>query len=499
MTKARMIFAFSGYGCTGGPMLTLLALASFEPVAHADRANWLRVDPSAPFERVSMAPERRARLGEGAVRIRVPGLEGAVELDAAPAAVLTLRPGAPVPAGLRETGVPLGRTERSWRVSVPPGSGQDALDLALEWSEHPAVQSAMPDIRYGHERMVEFDDPELGAQWYLDLLAFDAMASRTLGDPQVRVAVIDGAIDIGHADLAAGVDSPWDVIDEDDDPSPVPGELCDEGVVEICDDHGTSTSGIIAARSNNAVDIVGLCSECTLIPIRLLGPGNGFGLAEDIAAFEHAIDSDAWVVNNSWGFTEAIAVPAPLADVIERTMVEPRDGLGAVVVFAAGNDDRELHPDEMTGIPGVLTVSATDRYGFATNFTNIGSTVDIAAPSATVTLAAGGGLNTTYGGTSAAAPVVSGIAAWTLSYRPELSASEVADLLVRTARSAGEPGEHTAEFGYGHIDPENLIAELEGTNEPDVEDVPRACASASGMAGIGALLPLLLVLVRRRR
>ncbi len=475
------------------PLLFMVPVIT--PAIAAPDRRWLSIDPSTPFERV---PTTEHPLGRGAVRLRVPGRDGPVELDAAPAAVITLVDGASVPEALAEHGVALGRSERSWRVAVQPADSRDAYDLAMEWAAHPAVSSALPDLRYRHRPTVEFDDPDLGAQWYLEVLGFDAMSERSLGDAAVRVAVIDGGIDIGHPDLAGSVDSPWDVLDGDDDPTPPLGEGCEDGVMDLCDDHGTSSAGIVAARSNNAVGIVGLCSECTLIPIRLLGEGSG--LSEDVAAFEHAIDADAWVINNSWGFVEPIAVPAPLADVIARALTEPRDGKGAVVVFAAGNEDRELDTTEITALPGVLTVSATDENGVATDYTNRGDPIDIAAPSATVTLAAGGGLNTTYGGTSAAAPVATGVAAWTLSYRPELSGAEVTELLIATARPVVEPGEHDIVFGYGHLDPETLIDTLEGGPEPTPEDSPRACASRAARTPscLLTLFPLIMLLRRRK-
>jgi subtilisin family serine protease len=75
-------------------------------------------------------------------------------------------------------------------------------------------------------------------------------------------------------------------------------------------------------------------------------------LAADIAAFEHAIAADVGVINNSWGYTRPVRAPAPLAAVIRRAQTEPRGGKGALVVFAAGNDDRALRDDELTGLDG---------------------------------------------------------------------------------------------------------------------------------------------------
>jgi subtilisin family serine protease len=204
--------------------------------------------------------------------------------------------------------------------------------------------------------------------------------------------------------------------------------------------------------------------------------------------------------------------------VIHRAATETRGGLGAVVVFAAGNDDRELQDDEIEGLPDVLCVSALDSYGQPTAYTNSGASVDVAAPSATVTLTAGEGITTTFGGTSAAAPVVSGVAALALSIRPDLSAAELTALIIDTAQQSpiitpDEDGHHDV-FGYGLIDPPSLAAALTGagdTGEPADTAAPADPAdSASGdekggcgcqSAEVSSLLPALagLLLAGRRR
>jgi hypothetical protein len=376
-------------------------------------------------------------------------------LPVLPAVVIVLRPGAPVPAELAARAERLGRD--AWRLPAP-----HAVDAAAVWAAHPDVLAADPDALYPRRRS-DFDDPHHGGQWYLEKLKMDPLFAVSLGSPDVRVAVIDSATEIAHPDLAPGVDAPLDVVDDDGDPSPVPGEFCPRDVVDLCDSHGTGVAGIIGARANNGLGIVGLCPECTLVPIRLITEGLT-PVSADIRAFEHAIAQDAAVINNSWGFNEATPAPRSLAAVIHRAATEPRGGLGAVVVFAAGNDDRDLLDDEITALEDVLCVSAADSYGRPTAYTNRGPSVDVCAPSATVTLAPHGGVQETFGGTSAAAPVVSGLAAWVLSVAPELSAAEVRALLIETAAQSPlitpDEGGHHPVYGYGIVSPTALLARL---------------------------------------
>ncbi len=399
----------------------------------------------------------------------------ATELTVLPAVVVTLRAGAVAPPGA----VPLGG--RSWRI--PTSSPESALLLAFQLKADEGVASVWPDVILPI-RTLQFDDPSYGGQWYLEELDMESLFSVTLGDPTVRVAVIDSGIDLAHEDLVEAYEQPYDAWSDDDDPSPNPGEYCSQGTA-ICDEHGTAVSGIVAARSNNGVGIVGMCSECTLIPLKLLGEGDGNTLSADVAAFEHAIAADVAVINNSWGFIDPIAVPEPLAEVIHRAATEPRDGKGALVVFAAGNDDREIEDDELQALDDVLCVSATDSYGQPTAYTNFGDSVDVAAPSATVTIAPNQSIITNFGGTSAAAPVVSGLAAWAMSVDPDLTAQELADLLIETAVPsplvvADEQGHHPL-YGYGEID---ALALKERLIAPAEEEEPQGCACANaGMEG----------------
>jgi subtilisin family serine protease len=140
-----------------------------------------------------------------------------------------------------------------------------------------------------------------------------------------------------------------------------------------------------------------------------------------------------------------------------------------------------------------------------------------------VTIAPEGGSTETFGGTSAAAPVVSGVAAWALSVRPALTAAELGALLVDTAApnalvtrdSAG----HHAVYGFGQIDPPAVLAALQALDAPGAADTAAGdgaaadgageddskgggagCSAAGGvsLAGFAVVLPALLCAGRRR-
>jgi MYXO-CTERM domain-containing protein len=216
------------------------------------------------------------------------------------------------------------------------------------------------------------------------------------------------------------------------------------------------------------------------------------------------------VINNSWGYVDPVQAPSSIADAIEDARTRSRDGKGALVVFAAGNDDRTLDDGELTGLEGVLCVSAVDSYGNPTNYTNFGPSVDVSAPSATVSIGPGDTIITNFGGTSAAAPVATGLAAWALSVSPELTADALGDLLISTASKNPlvqyDADGHNDTYGYGTISPANIVAALfpdtggdsAGAHDNGSES-SGGCGCATSRSAPAALLFAMAFALRRRR
>jgi subtilisin family serine protease len=129
-----------------------------------------------------------------------------------------------------------------------------------------------------------------------------------------------------------------------------------------------------------------------------------------------------------------------------------------LVVAAAGNGYQSGNPTPYpAAYPDVLGVGAIGRDGLRIPQSQVGPYVDLVAPGAEVTCAAlGGGLSTQYG-TSFATPFVAGAAALLRSYRPELSAAQVAERLRATADPV--PG-GPYEYGAGVENPYRAVTSL---------------------------------------
>jgi subtilisin family serine protease len=408
---------------------------------------------------------------------------------------------------------------------------EDGLALAARLADRLQI---FPDLALSHTKHaidVPPDDPRHGGQWYLDRIDIHDAWRLETGDPSVVIGVVDDGCDLAHPDLADHMESGTDLVDHDDDPS----YLADTDGNE----HGTACAGLVAAIGDNGIGIAGTCPECHLRCVRLLpgGRGGDVSLSDDIAAFERQLAWNVAVSSNSWGFTDRFPVPSAFRRAISTLISESRDGLGAIVVFAAGNDAREIFPDELYGIDGVLTIGAINAFDEAASFSNHGGPLDLVAPAGTLTTdisgrdgADPGDYTSLFGGTSSACPVAAGVAALLVAAAPDKPASELLAALLATARPApfalpDETG-HDALYGFGVIDPTAALLSVappdppadEGPDtvesdtteptetdtheaEPDVAEAePAPIASGGCTTGSAPLASLLaLALMRRRR
>ena len=387
----------------------------------------------------------------------------------------------------------------------------DALALVESLSQVPGIKSLTPDYHFpvvpqqsaasnpsGHAATSQaetgFDDPRRGAQWYVDALDMDTLWRHVQGDQQTTIVVIDNGCDLDHPDLKAALLPGLDLVDGDDVPQHTPGVPGNN--------HGTACAGVAAARGDNSIGIAGLCPQCSLRCVRLYdaadretetdGPSaHWVPVSATVAAFEFAIAQQAAVVSNSWGYAEAVPVPAVLRDVVQDLAAGSEERRGAVVVFAAGNENRDLEADEVLGVEGVIAVNAVNRFDEAAPFGNAGPPMDLSAPTGSFTTDivgadgdASGDYTSLFGGTSAACPVVAGVAGLLMSAAPNLRAPEIAQALLSSARPApfAQPDArgHDATYGFGIIDPLAALSEVRPDLAADLLPLSPA-AAPSGM------------------
>ncbi len=376
-------------------------------------------------------------------------------------------------------------------------SGEHALALAARlapWVERGLFEGASPDLAFAHERRdiaIPPNDPRLPGQWFYETIHMRDAWAREDGDPSVTIAIVDDGCDLSHPDLVSKLLPGYDAVDDDDDPSYLPGVASNE--------HGTACAGLAAAATDNGVDVAGTCPECSLRCVRLLGaPGELTPTSTDVRAFEFVLShEDVAVVSNSWGFSAGVPAPLALVRQIETVMREGRGGRGAIVVFAAGNDAQVIGPSELQAIPGVVTVGAINTFDEAASFSNSGACVALVAPTGTLTTdisgpdgADPGDVTTRFGGTSSACPIVAGVFGLLVSAAPDRTADALRELLVESVRPApfAVPDErgHDLTYGYGIVDPSAALARLGGEADAGPSAVD---AGAAGADDAGTMSP----------
>ncbi len=380
------------------------------------------------------------------------------------------------------------------RVKQPRGFA-GALDTGNRYYESGLARYAEPNFIEVREALFRPNDPFYSSQWHLPRIQSEEAWDITRGDATIIVAVLDTGIDLTHEDLSSAgkIVSPFDPLGGDNNP-----------VAEGSEDHGTAVAGVAVADGNNSIGVSGAAPNCRLMPIRLIGGATTPEM--EGAAVTHAVDNGAAVINNSWGPTSPPApLPGPLGDALDHALAAGRGGLGAVVMFASGNDNLSISAAAtLNGFANddrVIAVGAVNDANVRSGYSNFGSTLDICAPSDGTTSAgrtattfpadgstlaifttdrtgndgynnarplspiesAGAARNYTgqFGGTSSACPLAAGVVALMLSIAPDLTRDQVLFVIEATADKVdfvntdpvGQylPNGHSDWYGFGRV------------------------------------------------
>ena len=260
------------------------------------------------------------------------------------------------------------------------------------------------------------NDPQWPDQWGLRTMGFPRAWDVTRGSKNVVVAVLDTGVDSSHPDLKGALVSGRDILHSDNTPAD------DNG-------HGTAIAGIVAARGDNGVGIAGACWACLVMPVKVLG-ADGTGTTSDVAAgVIWAADHGARVINLSLG---APGTTAALSEAIDYAASKD-----IVIVASAGNSSSAT-PFYPAADPAVIGVAASNPNDELYSWSNHGPWVQVAAPGCNNAPWLKGDY-VSICGTSAAAPLVAGLAALVRSARPTATAEETVKTVYHAAHQV--PGD----------------------------------------------------------
>jgi subtilisin family serine protease len=249
----------------------------------------------------------------------------------------------------------------------------------------------------------------------LDLVKLTSLMKITSGRPEIIIGLIDGPVVMNHSDLLG------------ENIREVPGKsgACAQASSVACM-HGTFVAGILSAKRNSTAPAI--CPNCTLL-MRPIFSETAQGqipsaTPEELAvAIIETIDAGARVINLSI----ALAQPSSKG---ERMLEEALDYAAkrSVITVAASGNQGTLGSSVITRHPWVIPVVACDLQGKPLSQSNLGSSIGrhgLCAPGDNITSLGTEGKSLTMGGTSVAAPFLTGAVALLWSQYPSATAAEI--------------------------------------------------------------------------
>jgi subtilisin family serine protease len=411
-------------------------------VANADAiaADYILVrlaDPNQPFA----APGDNARRLAGGPDVETLKSQWSVLMEEplTPASIVTADRGPQQFGRLAATTTPLSRVVR---MRVAPGT--DVESMAAAFATSPDVEYAEVDP-VGGIATITPDDTYFTWQWSLDNqgqtiagttgttnadINMPEAWALTTGDSAVTVAVLDTGVKADHPELAGRVLAGWNTYEDSSDTSDQHG-------------HGTRVAGIIAASGNNGLGMAGIAWDVYVLPVTVVAADGSGNESHCAAGIIWATDHGADVISMSlqyYGGSQTL-----------KNAVNYAANRGVLLVAATGNDLGNIvaYPARYANC---LAVAGTDQRDRWPSYSNYGNEVDLAAPGSNIySLLLSGASATPASGTSFAAPHVAGAAALMWSYNHSLSAEQVADMLVGTAKDV-QAGGWDPKSGSGRLD-----------------------------------------------
>jgi subtilisin family serine protease len=298
----------------------------------------------------------------------------------------------------------------------------------------PARAATVVQLRVNAPRAsTDAADPLVPSEWWRAVVHVDTL---TPPGPGVPVSLVDSGVDFGHPEF---VGRPNLLALNNQEPAPIGGV------------HGTAVASVVGAPVNG-IGLVGIYPTAVIRSYDAsLGDGTRLPSSDIAAGIVTAARAGRSVINLSLGTSQPDpTISGAIAEAVR---------LGSLVIAASGNSGEEGSPPSYPADNAhVLTVAATDQSDEPASFSSRSQSVDIAAPGVDIPVATA--LDNGYApesGTSFSSPIVAGAAAWLWTVRPDLDASQVAEILRRSARDVSTPGYDTA-TGYGVLDLAAAIA-----------------------------------------
>ena len=285
--------------------------------------------------------------------------------------------------------------------------------------------------------------------WWIQSYGFD---QTQLDGAGVTIAVIDTGIDSSHPDLLGTV-----IDGVDFSTVGVPNGTSGVGSSSF---HGTMVASLIAGQGSTGSGVIGVAPKAKLLAISIGLGVPGSNTDDQIAqAVRWAVDHDADIINLSLT-RNSQTWPRSWDDAFSYAFEND-----VLVVAAAGNrTDQSSRPSAPATIPGVVSVGGVTKNQEPAEASTAGLGVAISAPAEDLLGAYPGEGYRLWDGSSAAAPLVSGLLALMKQADPKASANDLIKRLLTSATDLGLPG-YDANYGHGVINPVAALASKANADE----------------------------------
>ncbi|MDB4171117.1 S8 family peptidase [Polaribacter sp.] len=286
------------------------------------------------------------------------------------------------------------------------------------------------------------------------------------GEQSIIVAVLDSGIKLDHPEFSGrlwtnpnetlnGIDDDnngyiddingWDFANNDDDPTD------DHG-------HGTNVTGIIGANSNNNLGYSGIDLNCKLMIVKILDQNNSGYYSWWTNAIYYAVDNGAKVINMSVGGS---GFSSSMKDAIDYAY---NNGVTVVAFMMNENNNTTFYPAAYQNTIAMGATNPNDErsspfFWSTSSGSNYGNHIDVVAPGNYIyglNYQSDTNYNSYWGGTSQAAPLVTGLSSLLLAQDADKTPDDIRNIIRNTAEDqVGNVSKDITGFdiyyGYGRI------------------------------------------------
>ncbi len=319
----------------------------------------------------------------------------------------------------------------SGKVYIVP-QGPDLKAQIEELRKTGLFETIEPNYKLTLDKVTKSAKVNSSSQYYLNEISFtDALNTSKLNE--VKVAVLDSGVDANHPGLVGKVEGR-------------------EGLeyIDLKDNigHGTQVAGIITANANNKKGITGIAQNVQILSINVADEYGQSDIGTIVQALDEAYTNGAKIIQISLSTAE-------YSKILETVIKDAQDK-GLLIVASSGNSEKEQvrYP---AGFNGVIGVGAVNQNKMIESYSTRGEHISLVAPGTEIyTTSVNKSHYKAVTGTSFATPQVSAVAALVWGVNPELTNSEIKEILINSAVDLGKEGKDS-EYGYGLLNAKQAL------------------------------------------